>query len=79
MQEKSRWYKIWRKVKMLIIILLGIFLIWLFLQKPSHDREWEVGQEKLPHIKISNSLITVDNFRNFTWKKMGMWIKNTKP
>ncbi len=57
------------KIAMVIIILILILLGTLVLiKKPSHNREWELGQEKLSKIEIQNSNVKVVNFRNFDWK-----------
>jgi len=53
-----------------------IFVIWLFSQKPSHDRNWEIGQEKLPHIIFESDSVTINNYRNFVWYKNGNVDKN---
>lgn len=53
----------------LALIILGIASLLLFLatQKPSHDRDWELGQEKLPRILIKGDRIMVENLRDFHW------------
>jgi hypothetical protein len=51
--------------------LIGIFLVWLFLQQPSHNRDWEIGQEKLPYMFLDNGVLTIENFRNFYWYNGG--------
>jgi hypothetical protein len=37
--------------------------------RPSHDRDWELGHEALPHITYSptSTMVTIENFRNFAW------------
>jgi len=60
------------KTKLIIKIIAGAVLVgWLFLMiafRPSHNRDWEVGQEQLPRIEIENEKIVIENFRNFDWK-----------
>ncbi len=55
-----------------IKIIIGIILVgWIILTvtfRPSHNRDWEVGQEELPKIEIENEKIVIENFRNFDWK-----------
>ena len=65
---KKSW---WHKVGFLLIGSLFIFLIWLTLQQPSHNRDWEIGQEKLPYITIDyqSGAVKIDNFRDFIWRK----------
>jgi len=51
--------------------LLGTWLlIWillLLLFHPSHNRDWELGQEKTPHFLQKEDELTVENFRDFDW------------
>lgn len=47
----------------LIFILIGLVLF----RKPTHNRVWELGQEKLARIEIKNSRAKIINFRNFDW------------
>ncbi len=61
-----------RKKLFLSAIILPAFLItWLFFQQPSHDRDWEVGQEGLPSIIFNEDDVTINNYRNFVWHKDG--------
>ena len=52
----------------LCVISMNIFVL---VQKPRHDRIWESEHEKLPRITIDDTLITVENFRDFVWHKDG--------
>lgn len=60
-------------------MIIGSFLgtcflalcVFIFLQHPRHDRDWEMGQEKLPFFHIDGTRITVENFRDFTWYEDG--------
>ncbi len=55
------------------VITLGIiglsYLVLFITFQPSHNRDWELGHEALPHITYAttSSSITIDNFRNFNW------------
>ncbi|MEA3323435.1 MAG: DUF4105 domain-containing protein [Patescibacteria group bacterium] len=63
--------------KKIIIIIVGVIVVVLMLffatmtQKPSHDRTWELGHGKLPHIQISDNDIVVKDMRDFTWNDDG--------
>jgi len=59
----------WRNIKGVIFFGLVIFGIWLFSQKASHDRMWEVGQERLAHFVFDGDNFKVENYRNFDWRK----------
>jgi hypothetical protein len=41
------------------------------VQKPQHDRNWEVGQEKLPRFIVNGEHVIVENFRDFVWHDDG--------
>ena len=59
------------KIKFLLIGGLLLFVIWLIMQRPSHNRNWELGQERLPYISINHESgeVKIQNFRDFIWKK----------
>ena len=42
----------------------------LLSKKPTHDKNWGVGQKVLPSISIKDDHVTIDNFRNFTWHEV---------
>lgn len=48
---------------------LVVYVILVIVFRPSHDRDWELGHEQLPHIIYSatSSLVTIENYRNFEW------------
>jgi hypothetical protein len=53
--------------------ILFFFVCLSLVFVPSHDRDWEFGQERLPHILFKNDgLIKIENFRDFDWKKEGI-------
>lgn len=60
-----------KKFIYIVLVCLVIFSVVVLSKKPSHDRNWELGQEKLPKIEINDNLITVTNLRDFDWKKEG--------
>lgn len=65
----------WTRILLILTgLLMGSLLlvvVWGRLQKPSHDREWELGQERLPVATMSGHDLVIDNVRNFTWWKEG--------
>lgn len=65
------------KIGLLFLLVGGVVLSLIIWQrKPSHHRDWEVGQEKLPRIERVGDEIKISNFRNFFWKKDGTVEKN---
>lgn len=67
---KKLWF-LWLKI--LLIILLGIFLVLFFyffiLLKPSNIRNWEYGFEVLPKITINGDQVIITDLRDFTFEK----------
>ena len=51
----------------LILGTLGVSALSLQLRHASHDRNWEIGQEKLPHIAIDGDTVHIKNMRDFVW------------
>jgi hypothetical protein len=52
------------------IVAISVFYITMVLVfQPSHDRDWELGHEMLPHIIYSatSGEVVIENFRNFNW------------
>lgn len=63
------------KVAMMGIFFGIVFLVWILLVlifRPSHDRDWELGQERLPRFLFQGGEMTIENFRNFDWKSAGV-------
>ncbi len=51
------------------IFILPTFVLLLF-KKPSHDRKWEFGQEKLVNFAfdtVNKNKVKIKNFRDFDW------------
>lgn len=56
------------------LISLAIFIIPFFIYtftsiSPSHDRDWELGFERLPSISVDSNLVTIKNLRDFHYQK----------
>lgn len=60
----------------IVIVVVGVFFAWLALQQPSHDRDWEVGQEQLPQLIIDGDDVMIHNYRNYDWRDDGSADKN---
>lgn len=62
-----------KKLKPLLLVfllILAIFFIYTYIiKKPSNDRNWEVGFEILPKIKIDGKNVTVENVRDWRYKE----------
>jgi hypothetical protein len=64
--------KIWKVLKITIYVLvlaLIISLIRVALLQPSNDKVWEENSKILPHFTIATSTITIDNLRDWRYKK----------
>ncbi len=66
------------KVLVIIIFSIGVFYLGLFLTfQPSHDRQWEFGQEVLPYISFTeDGEVVISGFRNFNWHNDGSYEPN---
>ena len=49
------------------LILLTISLVFYWLRSPSHERQWGIGQEKLPSVELTKGSVRVQNFRDYDW------------
>lgn len=55
-----------------IALCVVMYLVPVVSFRPSHDRDWELGQERLPHFNFEGNQLTIENFRNFDWKGEGI-------
>lgn len=54
----------------IIVATIGLLLVLRVLsKKPSHNRNWEIGQDKLSKVIINKREIIIENFRDFAWQK----------
>ncbi len=58
------------RIKIIYIFFVFVFF-WLVMQRPSNNRDWEVGQERLPEIIFIGDAVKINNYRNFLWRKDG--------
>ncbi len=60
-----------KKTKTVIIIIfilsLAAFTIYILLQKPLKDANWELGQESISYIDINDDIVKITNLRDFKW------------
>lgn len=74
-KEKQRSPSRLRSALRILFRVLGVVLLLLVLvattiilvRTPSHDREWEVGQEQLPRVVFAGDEFTIENLRDFRW------------
>ncbi len=64
--SKHRWLRV---VLFLCVVFILFFIILQIIFRPSHERNWELGQERLPYIQFDAENVTVSNFRNFDWQR----------
>lgn len=50
-----------------LLILLGVLIIFILIQKPSLDRNWTQDQKVLAEISFSGTLIDIKNIRNLSY------------
>ncbi|HEY0304661.1 MAG TPA: DUF4105 domain-containing protein [Longimicrobiales bacterium] len=51
--------------------LLLIALIGWTRVRPSNNRDWSIGQERLPHARFHGDSVTIGSFRNFDYDSTG--------
>lgn len=54
----------------LLLIVAGFVAV-----RPSNEREWSVGQQRLPYATFDGALVTIHDIRNFEWRKDGSVIE----
>lgn len=52
----------------LISIAVSAFFYWT--QRPSNDRQWAFGQQRLPSVEIVNDRFKINNLRDYAWHQM---------
>ena len=62
--------KIVKKILIFLTILLWIFILYILIQKPSLNREWELDQKILSEISFSWSIVDIKNIRNFKYNSV---------
>jgi len=55
----------WIPITLGVMFMVGVVVV--FSRTPSHDRDWEMGQEALPHIVFEGDRFTIENLRDFKW------------
>ena len=66
---KSKILKILKFTSYVFILVLIVFIINIILLQPSNNRVWEENSKILPHFTIATSTITIDNLRDWRYKK----------
>jgi hypothetical protein len=55
---------------LLIFMLLAVggFATWWFMQKPSHNRQWADDVSQMLHAEVNGNTVVLNNVRNFQWR-----------
>ena len=70
MKIKFKWAKkVFLGGGLVFLVILVPVVIWLSFQTASHDRDWELGQEKLARFVFDGDDFEIRNYRNFNWEK----------
>jgi hypothetical protein len=67
--KKKKWFLIG------IIFVFGVFFLLFFFTTPTHERDWEFGQDRLPYAMISEQKIFLHNIRDNTPNTSGHYIE----
>lgn len=57
-----------RTLLLFLLIALGAFATWWFLQKPSHNRQWADDVAHMLHADVKGNQVVLKNVRNFEWR-----------
>ena len=57
-----------RALLILMLIAMGVFASWWFLQKPTHNRQWADDVSRLLHAEVVGDTVMLKNVRNFEWR-----------
>ncbi len=57
----------WKILVVTIVLILVGWGVFTYSVLPSHDRQWELGQEQLPAFQVYGDVLKVENYRNFAW------------
>jgi hypothetical protein len=57
----------WKTLAVTIVFVLVGWSVSTYSVLPSHDRQWELGQEQLPVFQVYGDVLKVENYRNFVW------------
>ena len=59
----------WRGGRYVLVAVVAIIACWLaavfLLRRPSHDRDWEFGFERLPSVTLADDELTIRDLRDF--------------
>jgi hypothetical protein len=65
----TAWQPLWQPFAVLLGVV-GLFLVWWFRQKPSHDRDWDPAVAVLPRAVRDGDAVTIENVRNFEYRSL---------
>ena len=57
-----------RTLLLFLLIAMGAFATWWFLQKPSHNRQWADDVSQMLHADVNGDRVVLKNVRNFEWR-----------
>jgi Domain of unknown function (DUF4105) len=63
------WQPLWQPLAGLTVVLV-LFLVWWFGQKPSHDRDWDPTVVVMPRAVLEGEVVTFENVRNFDYRSL---------
>jgi hypothetical protein len=65
----AAWQPLWQPF-VALLGATGLFLVWWFRQKPSHDRDWHPTVAVLPRSAREADAIRIENVRNFDYRSL---------
>ena len=57
-----------RKIGMIVVLILVVFVILYQIPQPSNDRDWTIDQQQIPRVKLEGDGVTIENVRDFQYR-----------
>jgi hypothetical protein len=57
-----------RKIGMIVVLILVVFVILYQIPQPSNDRDWTIDQQQIPRVKLEGDRVSIENVRDFQYR-----------
>lgn len=57
-----------RKIGMIVVLILVVFVILYQIPQPSNARDWTIDQQQIPRVKLEGDRVTIENVRDFQYR-----------
>ncbi|MFN8635883.1 MAG: DUF4105 domain-containing protein [Chloroflexota bacterium] len=63
--DTSRWRGRFILAGIAVVAVVSVVVSAVLLQRPSHDRDWEFGFERLPSVTVADGVLSIQNLRDY--------------